>query len=534
VLESFDFVLIGGGTAGCLLASRLSEDASRSVLLLEAGPSSRSLWTTLPVGYFKTVFNKRLGWGYSTQPEPELHERRIAWPRGKLLGGTGAINGMVYIRGQAADYDSWAEQGNTGWSYEDVLPYFRKSETQVNGNEKLSERWHGQDGPMAISDYPDRHPLCQAFLSAASETGLPHNLDFNGADQFGSGYYQITASNGRRVDTATAFLRPVRHRQNLAVRCVARVKRLVIKDGRASAVVYTHRGEERTVKARCEIILAAGAVNSPQILQLSGIGDPQHLASVGIPVVKDLPGVGQNLQDHLQSQLVYRCREPISINDDLKSLWRKAKMVQRYLLHRAGPIAGGPAPAGAFAKSAEHLTRPDLQFHFLPLSLARPGVVDSFSGFSFNVCQSRPQSRGSIKISSGDPFAPPEIRANYLTHSHDQEVIVAGLKSGRRIAAAPAFERYLDREERPGKQVSTERELLEYARASASSIYHPVGTCKMGTGKEAVVDNKLQVHGIKGLRVVDASIMPTLPSGNTNAATVMIAEKAADLITRSQ
>lgn len=528
--ESFDYIVIGGGTAGCVLANRLSADPGTTVLLLEAGKRSRSIWTRIPAGYFKTVFNPSLGWGYRTQPEGALNDRELSWPRGKLLGGTGAINGMVYIRGQAEDFDGWARAGNTGWAYEDLLPYFRRSERQASRNRPLADCWHGRGGEMTVSDYPDRHPLCAAFIAAAGDCGIQETTDFNGADQLGAGYYQITTRHGLRADTAAAFLRPVEARKNLTVRCNRTVTRIVTEDGTARTVIYRQAGGAVRVNARKEIILAAGAINSPQILQLSGIGEPAHLKSAGVGVVKALPGVGRNLQDHLQAQLVYRCLRPVSLNDEINRFWGKARLAARYLRTRSGPMAGGPAPAGAFACSETGRDRPDVQFHFLPVSMARPGIIDRFSGFSFNVCQLRPQSRGSVRIGSANPLEPPLIQANYLTEEIDRVTLIAGLRLGRRIASAPALSDFCGEEVRPSRDADTDQRLLDYIRSTASSLYHPAGTCQMGNGPDAVVDGELRVHGVGGLRVADASIMPTLTSGNTNAPTVMIAEKAADLI----
>lgn len=527
---NFDYVIIGAGTAGCVLANRLSANERNTVLLLEAGPHARSIWTRIPVGYFKTVFDPDLSWGYSTQAEPELNGRQIVWPRGKLLGGTGAINGMVYVRGQAADYDRWGNDGNPGWHYDDVLPYFRKSEAQAESNVVLSERWHNRSGPMTVSDYPDRHLLCDTFIEAARQAEIPHNTDFNGSDQHGAGYYQITAKSGLRADTASAFLRPVRNRKNLTVYCDTLLTKVLISEGRAHAVAIRQGDATSLIKANREIILSAGAINSPQILQQSGIGDPDHLRDIGVTPVLSRPAVGQNLQDHLQAQLVYQCKLPVSLNDDLNSIWGKGRILARYLLQRRGPMAGGPAPAGAFCKSDNQLDEPDLQFHFLPLSMARPGVVDTMSGFSFNVSQSRPLSRGSVRAISSDARHKPDIRANYLSEDVDQQVMVAGLKLGRHIARQPAFDRFRGEEKRPGPDIQSDAEFLDYARSTATSIYHPVGTCRMGGDADAVVDAQLRVCGLSGLRVADASIMPSIPSGNTNAAVVMIAEKAADMI----
>ena len=530
---SFDYIIVGGGTAGCVLADRLSEDGTRSVLLLEAGGKRYNPWIHLPVGYFKTVFDPKLGWGYRTQPEPNLAGRSVVWPRGRVLGGTGAINGMVYIRGQKEDFDHWRQLGNHGWGYDDVLPYFRRSERQASTNRSTEAQYHGADGPLTVSDYPDRNVLCHAFIEAAGQVGIRPNTDFNGRRQEGAGYYQITTRRGLRADTAAAYLSPARRRTNLKIITNTLVTSIRLEQSRATGVTYRRADRVTSVGTNAEVILCGGAVNSPQILQLSGIGDGAHLGRLGIMPTVDLPGVGKNLQDHLQAQLVFRSRQPVTINDDLKSVRRKAALALRYLTRREGPIAGGPAPAGAFLRSAPDVERADLQIHFLPFSLSRPAVLDTFSGFTFNINQSRPRSRGEVSISSANPREAPLIQPNYLADPIDQSVLVAGLKLGRTIAEARAFDDYRDSEIKPGAEAQSDDEILDHIRQTAGSIYHPVGTCRMGSEADAVVDQELRVRGVQGLRVADASVMPTLVSGNTNAATIMIAEKAADLIRNS-
>ena len=528
--ESFDFIVIGAGSAGCVVASRLSENGNHSVLLLEAGPESRSPWTRIPVGYFKTVFNPQLSWGYETEPEPELNGRKISWPRGKLIGGTGAINGMVYIRGQKQDFNDWRSAGNVGWGYDDLLPYFRRSERQAESNRPLESALHGDHGPIWVSDYPDRHPLCESFIQAASEIGIPLNSDFNGASQEGAGYYQITTKNGLRCDTRTAYLAKAQVRKNLTVCPMTSVTEILFHEGRATGVRSFSNGREQTIRVDCELIICAGAVNSPLLLQASGIGDATQLARLGIKCHLHLPGVGKNLQDHLQCQIAYESKIPITINDDYRRLHRLIGMVLRYALLRQGPIAGGPAPAGAFFNSATNAERPDSQIHFLPLSLSGPGVLDKGSGFTFNVNTCRPLSRGTVGFCGAKGHLRPSINANYLSETSDLDALVAALRKTRDIAHTVSLEPFRGSELRPGEKVITDDELAAYVRSSAASIYHPVGTCKMGKDDLAVVDENLKLIGLSGVRVVDASVMPTIVSGNTNSATVAIAEKASDLI----
>ena len=526
-VENFDYVIIGAGSAGCVLANRLSANGRYQVLLLEAGPRDRYPWIHIPIGYAKTMFHPRYNWRYYTEPDPGLHHRQIYWPRGKVLGGSSAINGLIFIRGQPQDYDNWAAMGNAGWSWNDVLPYF----VSLENNERGASEWHGDAGPQAVSDIGQVNPLAEAFIEACTEAGYSRNLDFNGASQDGAGFYQLITRRGFRCSSANAYLKPVRHRSNLAVVTEALAGRIEFTNGRANTVEFRRGHNTQKVSARREIILAAGAVQSPQLLQLSGIGDAKVLTEYGLPVVTNCPGVGRNLQDHLQVRVIHHCTQPLTTNDDLKSIWRQVGMGLRYALWRSGPLAVGINQAGAFLKTAKTAPTPDIQFHFAALSSDLPGSsLHDFSGFTSSVCQLRPESRGQVAIRSTDPSDSPAIHPNYLMANLDQRIAIEGLNIARQIAAQPALARYIISEYLPGEGVQSDDDLLDFARRTGVTIFHPVGTCKMGNDTESVVDRYLRVHGVEGLRVVDCSIMPTLVSGNTHAAAVMIAEKGSDMI----
>src|SRR5450830_47182 len=526
--KEFDYIVIGAGSSGCVLASRLSEDAGTRVLLLEAGPPDRSLWLHLPIGYGKTMWSTTYNWCFQSEPDPNMNGRRIYWPRGKTLGGSSAINGLIYIRGQSQDFDRWAALGNTGWAYADVLPYFIKSE----GNQRGASEHHGGNGPLKVSDIGAKHPLIEAFISAAAEMGVPRNDDFNGAQQTGAGYYQLNTLKGWRCSTATAFLAPARGRANLRIETNAHTTGIVIENKRAVGVRYRQHGVMKTERCKAEVLLAAGAVQSPQLLQLSGIGPAALLKRHGIAVIKDAPGVGENLQDHLQLRLSYECTQPITTNDQLNSWFGKIKIALQWLLWRSGPLAVGINQGGCFMRALPRETEtPDIQFHVATLSADMAGgKVHPYSGFTLSVCQLRPESRGHIRIRSADPFEPPEIASNYLATERDQRTAMAAIRCARTIAASRAMRPYVLREVKPGTAVTSDEELLAFCRNHGATIFHPAGTCRMGADALAVVDARLRVNGIKGLRVVDCSVMPTLVSGNTHAAAVMLAEKAADMI----
>lgn len=522
-----DYIIIGAGSAGCVLANRLSEDPSCRVVVLEAGGEDSNPWIHIPLGYGKTITDKSVNWCYETEPEPECAGRRIFWPRGKVLGGSSSINGLVYIRGQAEDYDHWRQLGNRGWSFEDVLPYFKRSEDQQRG----ADDFHGAGGPLAVSDLVDRDALGDAFIEAATGLGIRRNDDFNGAAQDGVGYFQLTSRHGRRCSAAVAFLRPAMKRPNLRVITRALAESILLEGKRAVGAVFRQDGQTITLRCAREVILSGGAINSPQLLLLSGIGPHEHLSALGIPVLHHLPGVGQNLQDHFQTRLCYKCRYPITVNDIMRNPLRKLGAGLQYLLFRKGPLTISAGLVSLFARTRPELATPDVQYHFINFSADRPAAgLHKFSGFTTNVCQLRPESRGTITLRSRDPAEPPVIRANYLSTELDRATLVAGLQLGRRIAAQPAMQRFIKSEHLPGDGTSSDAELLDYARNYGGSIFHPSGTCKMGSDAMAVVDPSLRVHGIAGLRVADAAIMPTVVSGNTNAAAIMIGEKASDLV----
>ncbi|MBM3950990.1 MAG: choline dehydrogenase [Rhodospirillales bacterium] len=530
----YDYIIVGAGTAGCVLANRLSDGGRHRVLLLEAGPVDDYPWIHVPIGYAKTMFHPVFNWEFYTEPEAGMDNRRIYWPRGRCLGGSSSINGLIYIRGQHADYDHWAALGNAGWSARDVLPYFKKLE----GNSRGADDWHGGDGPLSCSDIGEPHELIEAIIKGAQSLDVPRNPDFNGATQEGVGYYQLFTRNGWRCSNAVAYLKPARGRVNLTVATDAQAMRIVFTNPpgerpRAVGIEYARHGRRFVAGARREVILAAGALQSPQLLQLSGIGPARLLRDFAIDVVADLPGVGENLQDHLQFRLIFKCAKPITTNDDLRSWIRAAKIGLQWLLLRSGPLAVGINQGGLFTRVLPESRTPDIQFHFATLSADMAGAKPHpFSGFTFSVCQLRPSSRGTVRIQSLDPWQPPAMRPNYLSTELDRRCAVAAVKFARRLAATDAMRPYVREEYRPGPAATSDDELLAFCREQGATIFHPSGTCKMGNDPMAVVDSSLRVHGVGGLRVVDCSIMPTLVSGNTNAPVTMIAEKASDMILR--
>ncbi len=522
-MTQYDIIIVGAGSAGCVLANRLTADGKRRVLLLEAGPRDTNPWIHVPLGYGKLFADKSVNWSYESEPEPTCNNRRIFTPRGKVLGGSSSINGLVYIRGQHQDFDDW---GVPGWAYDDLLPYFIKAEDQSRG----ASRYHGSGGPFAVSDLPDRHQMCDAFIESAVACGIPRNDDFNGATQEGAGYFQANTRNGKRISTAVGYLRPAQKRANLQVEVEALATRVLFEGTRATGVEYRQHGQTLTVQAR-EVILAGGAFNSPQLLQLSGVGPAALLKSHGIPVLHDVPEVGEGLQDHFYVRTFWRCTRPITLNDDMASLWRQAKIGLQYLLQKRGPLTVSAGYAAAFTRTRPELTRPDAQFYFINFSVAkRGGILDPFSGFTCSMSQLRAESRGHVRIKSADPAAAPAILYNYLATENDRRVMVDGLKKLRALVNTAPFSRYVAEERTPGPGVNSDAEWLDFCRATGETVYHPTSTCRMGTDARSVVDEQLRVRGVAGLRVVDASVMPAVVSGNTNAAVVAIAEKAADLI----
>ena len=522
-----DYIIIGAGSAGCVLADRLSANGRHRVLLLEAGPSDNYLWIHIPIGYAKTMFHPVYNWGFHTEPQPHMKGRSVYWPRGRGLGGSSSINGLIYVRGQPQDYDHWAALGNRGWSWKETLPYFIRSE----GNSRGASATHGADGPLACSDIGEKQELMEAIIAGAEQLGIPRNDDFNDGEQEGAGYYQLFTRNGLRRSCAVAYLNPAKRRPNVRVETGAQASRILFEGTRAAGVRYWQNGVEREASAAREVILSAGSVQSPQVLQLSGVGPAELLKSHAIPVVHDSPGVGENLQDHLQLRVMYKCTRPITINDDLASLWRRMKMGLRWITSRTGPLAIGINHAGMFARVLPESRTPDVQFHFAALSAELAGAkVHPWSGFTMSVCQLRPESRGTVRIRSADVRESPAIQANYLATDTDRRCLVAGVKLARTLAASGPMKPYVAGEYRPGPAIRTDEDLLEFARDYGATIFHPAGTCKMGIDPMAVVDDRLKVRGLAGLRVVDCSIMPTLVSGNTHAPVVMVAEKAADLI----
>jgi len=527
--EAFDFIVTGAGSAGCAVAGRLSESGKYRVLLLEAGGPDRNPWIHIPLGYTKTYTNPRLNWMFETEPEAQLNGRTLYQPRGKVLGGTSSINGMVYMRGTPTDYDNWRQRGCEGWDWDSVLPFFKKAENQERG----ADEHHGTGGPLNVSN-PVRCPLGDAMVEAAVQAGIPANDDFNGPRQEGAGYYQTTTTSRRRWSSARAYLRDAKRRPNLTVATKAHATRVLIENGRAVGVEY--RTPQGLVTARCrgEIIVSGGVYGSPQLLQLSGLGPAELLRQHGIPVVHDMPGVGSHLHDHFNTYLVYRCSQPVTINDLAMSGMRKLTAGVQYALTRSGHLSNAGIYAGAFVRSDPRLEQPDLQinmFGWSALERLRTGIKPHpFSAFTLSPVHLRPEGRGTVRIKSPDPLAPPAIQFNFLASDYDFQALIYGTRLSRKIAAQPALKPFVVEEVLPGPAVQTDDDIIEEIRVRGVSNLHPVGTCRMGRETDAVVDPRLKVYGVEGLRVADASIMPQVPGGNTNAPSIMIGEKASDMI----
>ncbi|TRC79209.1 choline dehydrogenase [Mesorhizobium sp. WSM4310] len=533
--ETYDFIIVGAGSAGCVLANRLSANPDHKVLLLEAGGRDSNPLFRLPMLMGKLFQSGIYNWHYHTEPEPFLNNRSLYWPRGKALGGSSTINGMIYVRGNRHDYDRWAQMGLPGWSYEDVLPAFRRSE----GHIQRKDAPHGTGGELTVCRARGWNPLLDVFSAAGAQAGYPMNDDFNGDEQEGFGKFDFTIKDGKRWSTSYAFLRPIAGRKNLTVLTKALTQRIVLANGRAAGVEFSHNGTLRTAHAEREVVVSAGAVNSPQILLLSGIGPADELAEHGIKAIHNLPGVGKNLQDHVDCVLSYECTQPITLFSDLRVDRLTWSLVEGMLFGR-GITTTFPYEAGAFIKSRSDLVAPDIQLHFMPAlektanlhfpSPFKRAAVEANHGFTLRVGPVNPESRGAITLASADPKVPPRIQANYLETEFDRQTMIAGIRLTREIINQPAFDAYRGRELAPGPQVETDADLVEWLKATAMTTFHPVGTCKMGNDERAVVDARLKVHGIDGLRVADASIMPVISSGNTNAPAIMIGEKCAEFI----
>ncbi len=528
--ETYDFIVTGAGSAGCVVASRLSESGRHRVLLLEAGPPDRNPWIHIPLGYAKTYVDPVVNWRFETEPQPQLGNRRLYLPRGKTLGGSSSINGMVYIRGNHGDYDEWRQRGCEGWDWDSVLPYFKKAQNQTRG----ADEFHGVGGPLHVSDQPGRFELSEAVIDACVQAGIPRNPDFNGAQQEGCGYYQTTTLKRRRWSAAQAYLKPARDRRNLVIRTGAHATRVLIENNRAVGVEFQTAQGRETARARGEIVVSGGAYGSPQLLLLSGLGPAQHLQDVGVPVVRDMPAVGSNLHDHFNSYVAWRCNKAITLNDLENSKLRKLSAGVQYALFRSGPMASNGIHAGVFTRSDPRLERPDIQLNFFEWSTLRrskDGIVPHpFPGFTISPVHLRPDGRGTVRLASADPLAPPAVLFDYLRTEYDMQAVIFGIHLARRIAEQPALKPYIAAELQPGPAIVTDADLAAYVRESGVSNQHPTSSCAMGHGPNTVVDPRLRVHGIDGLRVADASIMPVAVGGNTNAPTIMIGEKAAAMM----
>ena len=522
-----DYVIVGAGSAGCVLANRLTEDGAR-VVLLEAGPKDRNPMIHIPAGVRTLLFHPVVNWNYSSEPEPGSGGRRIHWPRGKVLGGSSSINGMQYVRGNPTDYDGWAQRGCVGWSYDEVLPYFRKSE---DFRERGDADYRGRGGVLAVEEARTILPLTHKFVEAAQQAGFPLTKDYNGAQQEGVGYSQMTRMGRRRASTAQTFLAAARGRPNLKIETEAVATKLLFEGRKCVGVAFRQGGRDREIRVDREVILSGGSINSPHLLQISGVGPGAHLQKLGIETVHDLPGVGDNLSDHYVTRIAHRVKNAVTMNQ-LSRFPRVVPEIARWVLFGDGALTFGATSAMVFSRSRDGLSSPDLQLLFAPVSFEpdRRNVLERKPGMAVAICPARPESRGTIMAASPDPFEPPAIRPNYLSAENDLHVMLAGIKQTRRIFAAPAIAAYSEGEVRPGTPIETLDDAREFTQANGTTIYHPVGTCKMGEDPMAVVDPRLRVHGVSGLRVVDASVMPTVTTGNTNAPTIMIAEKAADMI----
>jgi choline dehydrogenase-like flavoprotein len=529
--DTYDSIIVGAGTAGCLLANRLSADPKVRVLLLEAGGKDNYHWIHIPVGYLYLMGNPRADWGFTTAAEPGLNGRSLAYPRGRVLGGCSSINGMIYMRGQARDYDLWRQMGNPGWAWEDVLPHFKKHQDQWALAPDAFDDLHARGGEWRIELARVRWDILDAFQEAAAQAGIPKIDDFNRGDNEGCGYFHVNQRRGIRWNTSKGFLRPVRHRRNLDVETDAMVERLVLDGRRVTGLVVRQHGQQRTISASREVVLAAGAIGSPQILQLSGIGSGNLLQKFGIPVHHELESVGANLQDHLQVRCAYKVQGVKTMNERFQSLVQRAGFAAQYALTRRGPMTMAPSQLGAFVKSDASRDTPNLQYHIQPLTLPKFGEpLDPFPAFTASVANIRPTSRGWVRIASPDPAAHPEIRPNYLSTEEDRRVAAQAIRVTRNIVSMPALAKYHPHEFRPGPEFQSDDDLAKAAGDISTTIFHPVGTCRMGSDEAAVVDARLKVRGLEGLRVADASVMPTITSGNTNSPTLMIAEKAAAMI----